>query len=167
VYLGTFSKTLFPSLRIGYVIVPLPLVPAFAKSVEIAGHGPSVIEQAVLHRFIESGSHARHLRQVRSLYDERHAAFCEAMQKRLGGVLRLSGEAMGLRITGELLSEQDDQGLSERAIAANLSLPPLSKYYGGAQATRGFVMGYGHLTTAQIHSGVGSLAAVLRRARRV
>ncbi|MGH9144743.1 MAG: hypothetical protein ACRD2I_26690, partial [Vicinamibacterales bacterium] len=139
----------------------------FAKAVEIAGHGPSVIDQAVLHHFMETGTYSRHLRQVRSLYTERHSAFCEAMRRHLGGVLRLSGEAMGLHVTGELLTPHDDTRLSRRAAAANLSLPPLSRYYGGPQPKRGFVMGYGHLSTAQIHAGIGSLSTILRtRSRR-
>jgi GntR family transcriptional regulator/MocR family aminotransferase len=163
VYFGTFSKTLFPSLRIGYVIVPPRLAPAFAKAVEIAGHGPSLIEQAALHRFIESGAYARHLKQVRSLYDERHAVFCRAVRKRLGKALRLSGEAMGLHITGELMSGGDDRRLSEQAAIAHLSIPPLSRYYGGPADRRGFVMGYGHLSPAQIQSGVAALAGVLRK----
>jgi len=161
VYLGTFSKTVFPSLRIGYAIVPPRLAAAFAKGVAITGHGPPLMEQAALHQFIESGAYARHLKQVRALYDERHNAFCEAVRKRLAGVLSLSGEAMGLHIAGMLLSEKDDRRLSDRAAAANLSMPALSKYYGGPQPARGFVMGYGHLSIAQIHAGVGLLSTIL------
>jgi GntR family transcriptional regulator/MocR family aminotransferase len=138
---------------------------AFAKSVEITGHGPSLIDQAALHQFIESGCYSRHLKQVRAVYNERHAVFCQAMGTRLGGILRVSGEAMGLHVIAELLSAQDDVRLSHRAAAANLSLPPLSKYYGGSNPRRGFVMGYGHLSTAQIRAGVGLLTGILRATR--
>ncbi|HTO75403.1 MAG TPA: PLP-dependent aminotransferase family protein [Thermoanaerobaculia bacterium] len=161
-YLGTFSKTLFPSLRIGYVIVPPSLGPAFAKAVSVAGHGPPLIEQAVLHRFIETGSYTRHLRQMRRIYAERNAAFCEGIHRRLGRVLRFHGEAMGLHVACELLSEEDDRRISERAAAAGLSLPALSSYFGGPRPKRGFVMGYGHLTTLQIRSGIAALSELLR-----
>ncbi len=160
-YFGTFSKTLFPSLRIGYVIVPRPLASPFAKAVSIAGHGPSLVDQVTLHRCIESGAYARHLRQVRRVYADRHAAFCEGIHKRLGRVLRVYGEAMGLHVACELLSDQDDRRISARAASAGLSIPALSKYHGGPKPKRGFVMGYGHLTTTQIRSGIAALAELL------
>ena len=74
---------------------------------------------------------------------------------------------MGLHISGELLSDADDRRISERAAKADLSVPALSTYYGGPPTTRGFVMGYGHLTPAQIRSGVTLLAAILQPAKRL
>jgi GntR family transcriptional regulator/MocR family aminotransferase len=161
-YLGTFSKTLFPSLRIGYVVAPAALAPAFARAVAIAGHGPPLVEQAVLHRFLESGSYARHLKRLRRAYAERHGVFCDGIRRRLGGVLRVFGEAMGLHVACELLGDRDDRAVSERAAAAGLTVPALSSYFRGPRPTRGLVMGYGHLSLAQIRSGIGELARVIR-----
>lgn len=162
VYFGTFSKTLFPSLRIGYVVAPPTLAPAFAKAVEIAGHGPPLLDQSVLHEFIDSGAHSRHLKRVRAVYAERHHAFCEAVHKKLRHALRLGGAAMGLHVAAELLTDQDDREISRRAGLEGLSLAALSNYY-RATPKRGFVMGYGHLTIRQIQTGVAKVAAILGR----
>ena len=161
-YFGTFSKSLFPSVRVGYLVVPSRIAPAFAKAMAIEGNGPPLIEQAALHQFIEGGGYRRHLKQVRALYRDRHAAFLEAMHKQLGRTLRFSDGSMGLHITGELSSRRDDRRLSTRAAATGLSLPPLSAYYGRQPASRGFVMGYAHVPVPEIRAAVTVMARVLR-----
>ena len=160
-YFGTFSKVLFPALRLGYVVAPAPLVPSFRTAAAIAGHGASGVSQAVLADFIVEGHFARHVRRLRARYEERRALFVAEMRARLGRSIALTGAEVGLHICGRLTPGIDDRDVSRRAAAAGLTAPALSDYYLRGPEARGLVLGYGHLTPDEIRAGVRKLANVV------
>jgi DNA-binding transcriptional MocR family regulator len=108
VYLGTLSKTLFPSLRLGYLVVPPDLVDAFVAAKALADRHARSVEQAVLAAFIMDGHFDRHIRRTRLLYAERQAALVDAAAKYLGGLLEVRPAEAGMHLIGYLPEGKDD-----------------------------------------------------------
>ncbi len=161
VYMGSFSKTMFPSLRLGFIVLPTELVEAFrrARSV-IDGHSP-MTEQAVLADFISEGHFARHIRRMRALYAERQAALVDAAGRELKGVLEVRPSEGGMHLVGWLPDGIDDVKLSQRALAHGVHVRPLSSCSTAKMRRGGLLLGYAALTVAQIREGVGKLAEAL------
>ncbi|MDQ2666507.1 MAG: PLP-dependent aminotransferase family protein [Gemmatimonadota bacterium] len=132
-YIGTFSKTLCPALRLGYLIVPPMLVDSIAAAKRAAvGHTASV-EQAVLTDFIEEGHYARHVRRMRLVYAQRQAALVAAASAHLAQWIDVRPSPAGMHLVGWLRAELareglTDQLLSDIALAAGVVTTPLSKY---------------------------------------
>src|SRR5262249_7128168 len=122
IYIGTFSKVLFPALRLGYLIVPEPLVDAFRKQALIAGLGAARLDQVALADFFEQGHFARHIRRMRKIYGERRRAFADLIQDRIGGRLELQGVTAGLHVCAKLSDATDDRVLVRRARSRGLCL---------------------------------------------
>ncbi len=162
-YVGTFSKVLFPSLRLGYVVVPSDLVDRFAAVRDATDIFPPTFPQAVLADFIRRGHFARHLRRTRALYRERRDALVEALDEELGGVLSVVGDDAGMHLvaTSDLL--RDDREVSVRAARKGLWAMPLSSCYLGTPPRRGLVLGFGGAGVEEIRTGVRRLASVLGR----
>jgi GntR family transcriptional regulator/MocR family aminotransferase len=162
VYLGTLSKTLFPSLRLGYLVVPPDLVAAFSAAKALADrHAPSV-EQAVLADFILEGHFARHVRRTRVLYAERQAAFLAAAAHELGGLLEIAPAEAGMHLVGHLPAALDDTVASRVAAAHGVDAPALSGYALGPERYSGLVLGYAAFSHSEIAHGVRQLARALR-----
>jgi len=160
-YLGTFSKVLFPGLRLGYLVVPPDLADAFAAAKRFVDVHPPPLLQAALAAFIEEGHFARHLRRLRGLYGERSERLVAALQRRLGGLLSVTPPQAGLHVVARLPEGSDpesgdDVALAARAAAAGIELRPLSAY-GLGHRPAGFVLGYGHLRPREIESAVARL----------
>ena len=162
VYIGTFSKVLFPALRLGYAIVPQPLVDAFRKQALIAGLGAARLDQLALADFFDQGHYARHIRRMRKIYAERRRAFADLVRERIGSILELQGATAGLHVSAKLSDRTDDRALSRRARLRGLCLSPLSEYCLARPTISGFVMGYGHLDGSEMARGVDVLRDVLR-----
>ncbi|KVW22020.1 DNA-binding protein [Burkholderia ubonensis] len=152
VYLGTFSKVMFPALRIGFLVAP----PALARALrETAGalllHGRAV-EQRALADFIEAGHFTRHLRRMRRLYDERRAALQDALERHLRAYLTVSGGAGGMHLSARLDVPVADVELSRVAQRHGLILRPLSTFCmpGTELGYNGLVLGYGGVPAAQM-----------------
>ncbi|MEP7189771.1 MAG: PLP-dependent aminotransferase family protein [Roseiflexaceae bacterium] len=161
VYLGTLSKTLFPSLRLGYMVVPLDLVHAFtAAKALLDRHAPSV-EQAVLASFITEGHFARHIRRTRILYAERQVILLEAAARELGGLLEIGPAQAGMHLIGYLPKGVDDQAASRAAAALGVDTPALSSYALMPQPRGGLLLGYTAFTQSEIIQGVCRLARAL------
>jgi GntR family transcriptional regulator/MocR family aminotransferase len=162
VYVGSFSKTMFPSLRLGFVVLAPDLVEAFrrARSV-IDGHSP-MAEQAALADFISQGHFARHIRRMRALYAERQAALVEAAARELAGKLEVHPADGGMHLVGWLPPGVDDVQAAERALAAGVSTRPLSSCAVARPPRGGLLLGYAALTVPQIREGVKKLAQALR-----
>jgi GntR family transcriptional regulator/MocR family aminotransferase len=132
-YIGTFSKTLCPALRLGYLVVPPLLVDTFAAAKGAAvGHTASV-EQAVLTDFIEEGHYGRHVRRMRLVYAERQAALVAAASAHLAQWVDVRPAPAGMHLVGWLRSEVARRGvtdrvLSEIALASSVVTTPLSSY---------------------------------------
>lgn len=165
IYIGTFSKLLFPSLRLGYAVLPVPLVEEFQalKSV-VEDHGP-MIDQATLAAFLDTGAFYSHIRRCRRAYAERQQAFLEEIQK--GGLpLEFRYTDGGMNLTGFLPRAYDDHEASARLRRAGLDVPALSSYLGRPSEAHaepsesagyndnGLVFGFTAFTPERIRLGV-------------
>jgi GntR family transcriptional regulator / MocR family aminotransferase len=160
-YVGSLSKVLYPSLRLGYLVVPQALVESFALTRTLAAGAPTLIDQAVLTEFITAGHFARHIRRMRTLYQQRRAALCEAASRELGGLLEIHAADAGLHAIGWAQPGSDDQLMCQRASAAGIDCLPISKLYHGPQHKCGLVLGFAPFDTEQIDSAMGRLAQAL------
>ncbi|EMN1926233.1 PLP-dependent aminotransferase family protein, partial [Burkholderia ambifaria] len=145
IYLGTFSKVMFPALRLGFMVVP----PALAQPLRDAAGALMLqgraVEQCALADFIDAGHFTRHLRRMRRVYAERRDALHDALARRLGTRLTVSGGAGGMHLSARLDVPVADTELSRVAQAHGLILRPLSSFCmrGTAHGYNGLVLGYG------------------------
>lgn len=165
IYVGTFSKVLFPSLRLGYLVVPLDLVEAFvAASVHGAHHAPT-FSQCVLTDFIVEGHFTRHIRRMRALYDERQTALLKAASRGLRGLLDVHPAEGGMHVVGWLPPGVDDRLASQAAAKRGVTAPPLSFYWVDTASRGGLLLGYTGIGVRDIRTGVRQLTAALREVR--
>src|SRR5690606_16249125 len=126
-YIGTFSKVLFPALRIGFIVAPDQLVQPLKAARAVSGRHGSAIDQEVLARFILDGQLGRHIRRMRRIYRERLEALRAACREYLDGFLTLEPAVSGLQLVGWLPEGTDDHAFSRKAEAAGIVLPNLSR----------------------------------------
>jgi GntR family transcriptional regulator/MocR family aminotransferase len=161
-YVGTFSKTLAPALRLGYLVVPDPLVDAFRAARFVAsGHSPTV-DQAVLADFIGDGHYVRHVRRVRALCAERQHALLAAASVELDGLLTFAPDPAGLHVVGRLRAGITDVVASAAAHAAGLDAAPLSHFAVDWAPGAALLLGYAAFDDRAIRRGVRRLGEVLR-----
>jgi GntR family transcriptional regulator/MocR family aminotransferase len=158
VYVGTFSKVLFPALRLGYIVVPPTLVARFAAVREAMDIFPPTLPQAALADFVDQGHFGRHLRRMRRVYGERRRALVEGLARELGPALRALGSEAGIHLVASLPRGQRDKPLALAAARQGLWVMPLSSCYLAESPRQGLVLGYGGTTPAQIAAGVRRLA---------
>jgi GntR family transcriptional regulator / MocR family aminotransferase len=163
IYIGTFSKTLFPSLRIGYIVIPSPLVGRFLAVRQANDLSPSHLYQAALTDFIRSGHFARHIRKSRQLYAERRNALAQALLNEFGSDLEILGAEAGMHLVITLPAGLSDQKISARAAQEGLWLWPLSSAYVGPNSRQGFVLGFGGTKAEEMANQVKRLANVMRK----
>ncbi|WP_353064195.1 PLP-dependent aminotransferase family protein [Tunturibacter psychrotolerans] len=161
IYLGTFSKVLFPALRLGYVVVPPRLVQAFSAVRDAADIFSSTLYQVVLTDFIREGHFARHLRRMRTLYMERRSVLVDAIHSQLGGMLEVIGAEAGMHLVALLPPGIDDRQVARQAAQDGISAMPLSMCQLTKQARGGLILGYGGTDTTEIQDGVRKLRASL------
>jgi len=165
IYVGTFSKTLFPSLRIGFLILPTDLVDAFCRARLASDVHPPLLEQAVLAAFMLRGHYQRHLRRMQTAYTERLDTLQSALLQS-GIPLHLRPVHSGLHAVADLAAGEAEP-IAAAAAEQHLEVMPLGAYY---QATRArpeaLVLGFGAVRPAVIRSGVARLARVIDERRR-
>jgi GntR family transcriptional regulator/MocR family aminotransferase len=161
IYLGTFSKVLFPSLRLGYLVVPPDLVDAFTAAHSLASRHPPSLEQAVLADFIGDGHFATHLRRMRALYADRRDALLEALRARIGGFAEPGPSEAGMQLVAHLPVGVDDSDAARRALAHGVETAPLSRYALEALPAGGLLLGYACVTPEEVRAGVRGLEAAL------
>jgi GntR family transcriptional regulator / MocR family aminotransferase len=177
-YMGTFSKVLFPSVRLAYLVAPHDLVDAFVAARTLAdGHSPQLM-QAVVADFIAEGHFAAHLRRMRMFYAERRELFLQAVSEEVGGKLRLGPSTAGLQVAAYLGDGSDDRAVAQRGAREGLSLEPLSRFYCGAatvglslvpgvvpearpRPAAGLLLGYAGLAPDAARQGLRELARLL------
>jgi GntR family transcriptional regulator/MocR family aminotransferase len=161
IYIGTFSKVLFPSLRLGYIVVPRDLVERFVAMRQLMDLCPSHGNQAVLADFIREGHFSRHIRKMRKLYAERRHLSVEELERELGDSCRVIGAQAGMHVTLMINSGMNDQAIAAKAIQRKLLLSALSLSYVGSKPQQGFVLGFGNTQTRHIPAAVRSLKKLL------
>jgi GntR family transcriptional regulator/MocR family aminotransferase len=161
IYVGTFSKVLFPAMRVGYVVIPSDLVDHFVAVRHAADVSPPHLYQAVLADFINEGHFSRHLRRMRLAHGERREVLVHWIKKELGSAFEAYGAAAGLHLTLSLPKSYRDVAISERAARQNLWLWPLSPSYVGPTTQQGLILGFGGMTAAEIPHAVRRLRAIL------
>ncbi|MEV7775210.1 PLP-dependent aminotransferase family protein [Kitasatospora sp. NPDC086791] len=167
VYVGSFSKTVFPALRIGYAILPPRLVQPFLGIKWITDRLTPTITQEALAHFIATGAYGRHVSRMTRLYRQRRACLLDGLYEHFGAGVRISGAAAGLHV---LVTLADARGVAEdeivrRAAARGVRIYPASGYFvQGPPTEPTFLMGYAALPAARITEGVDLLASAVREA---
>jgi GntR family transcriptional regulator/MocR family aminotransferase len=160
-YIGTFSRTMFPALRIGYIVAPQPLVSAFVAAKWLADRHTAILEQETLAEFIASGAYERHLRRTRRANTTRRAALLEAIEQHLADRVTVSGSRSGTHIVLWPRAKVSESAIIARAAAAGVGIYGIAGYYLRPPPKAGFVLGYANLTVTQIREGISRLAEVL------
>jgi GntR family transcriptional regulator/MocR family aminotransferase len=162
-YVGTFSKTMFPSLRIGYIVVPADLVDTFTRARTLADGHAAPIAQAILADFMDEGHFARHVRRMRALYAMRQEQLLAAARD-LQGLIRLDPSQGGLHLIGWMPPGVDDRVVSAALAARGVEAPALSRHYTDASPPSGaLLLGFAALDEAALRKGMSALHDVLQR----
>lgn len=162
IYIGTFSKVLFASLRLGYLVVPPDLVESFRRVRFAMDIFPPYLYQEVLTDFIKAGHFARHIRKMRLLYNERRAILTKSIRDEFGSNLKMLGAEAGMHMTVTLPEGLKDVEIATRAAQDRVWLWPLSTSYLGTKMRHGFVLGFGSAPTEQIPQAVGRMRAACK-----
>jgi GntR family transcriptional regulator / MocR family aminotransferase len=165
IYVGTFSKVLFPSLRLGYIVVP----PELSARMAVARTGldiqPSILPQPVVDAFMREGFFLGHVRKMRSVYRERQAALVQAVDRHLSDFLTVRPEPSGIHLLARFNRETDvrigDLEVSRRAAADGVIAPPLSAYYHDRRSSGGLILGYAAVDEKSLFSAAVRLAVAL------
>lgn len=161
IYAGTFSKLMFPALRLAYAVLPDALVDPFQAAMSLTCRHAALGSQAVLHDFIAEGHLARHVRRMRLHYGERAQALAAAAQTHLAGMLDLPTIAAGLDAPAFLPAGIDDRKAVALAAAAGIETRPLSFYRVDGPVRPGLVLGFAAISPAAIETGARGLAEAL------
>ena len=154
IYTGSFSKVLFPSLRVGYIVIPNDLVERFAAVRQAMDICPTHTTQAVLAEFIREGHFARHIRNMRKLYEQRRLLLIDEIEAQFGSSCEILGAAAGMHVALFFESNFSDTRVAASAAERRLLVSPLSLSYIGRAARPGLVLGFGNSPSAQIPTAV-------------
>jgi GntR family transcriptional regulator/MocR family aminotransferase len=161
IYIGTFSKVLFPSLRLGYIVIPEDLVGYFIAVRSAMDIFPPYLHQEALTDFMREGHFARHIRKMRLLYSERRTALVESIQEQLGPAFEIHGTQAGMHLAMTLPADLHDHEIATLAASKGLWLWPLSPSYLEKPPRHGFILGFGNTPADQIPRAVRQLQGLL------
>lgn len=161
IYVGTFSRTIFPALRIGYLIVPKSLATAFTTAKWLCDQHSATLEQSALAEFIGSGLYERHLRRVRRRNAGRRAVLLNALGKHLADRVEVTGDGSGAHIVLWPRKRISEAQAIARAAALDVGINGISHCYLGAPPRTGLILGYANLNEREIREGIFRLARVL------
>ena len=161
IYVGSFSKTMLPTLRLGFLIAPPSLRTALMSAKFLTDWCSPLATQAALARFIEDGLFARHIRRMRTTYEARHRLIVDILARTFADELEVVPSSVGMHVAGlaRNASVERVEASVQRASAAGLECMALSMYAAGEHRLAGFVLGYGAIASEQIEEGL----ALLRR----
>ena len=160
IYIGTFSKVLFPSLRLGYLVLPPDLIDQFFVARRVMDLGAPTLYQTVLADFIEEGHFARHIRRMRLHYRNLRRTLFDNLTKVMGDRVEIVGEDAGMHLTILLRNSESDEEIARRAVRHKLSLWPLSRLYIGPRQ-QGLILGFGGTTEKEIPEAIRKLAELI------
>ncbi len=162
IYVGTFAKTMFPALRIGFIVLPPPLSVGFDRALFHTGSYAPLILQAALADFIDEGHFARHLRRTRRLYAGRRALFQRLCRDYLGEWIEPLGGDAGIQTVWWLKPPWIDQLVVQDAKRHSILVAPLSSHYRHGDPSNGLTFGYAALTEPEMHRGLATLQSIFR-----
>jgi GntR family transcriptional regulator/MocR family aminotransferase len=165
-FMGSFSKVLFPSLRLGYLVLPSDLLDRFSATLSITRRHAPLMEQAILSDFITAGHFGRHLRRMREIYAERLSVLLHSAKHNLAGLLEISGVEAGLQTVGWLKRGINAESAAAAATKRNVEVIPLSVYSQGNIASTGLQLGFAAVDAKEIRRGLQDLAIALEAARK-
>jgi GntR family transcriptional regulator/MocR family aminotransferase len=163
VYLGTFSKVLFPALRLGYVVLPSAILSSFIKAKQFVDRGAPTLTQAAVADFIGEGHFERHLRRLRKEYGQRRQILVAQLEEHLPGIFSYSAVEAGLHVMLYLPPEYDEQEVVREGAAAGIGIYPGGPYHLDKSSRPSILLGFSGLSRQQIVEGVKVLAEVMRR----
>ena len=165
-YIGTFSKTMFPALRLGFMVIPPILVNRLSSTLRELVHRGHPADQLAMAEFMDSGLFARHLRKMRGLYAHRRDRLQAALAEHLGASLKVRESSGGMHLSTELAVPHQDSDIARIARDRGLVLQPLSRYrVAQGRPYNGFVLGYAGLQDATIEMAAVEFAQVIDAAR--
>ena len=165
IYVGTFSKVLFPSLRIGYLVAPRPLIDAFRNHRDALDLFSPALYQMALADFLAQGHFARHLRRMRGIYQRRRDALVAGIERFMPDALTIVNADAGMHLTASLHERVDDADLARRAAAKGINVTALSSCCSRTPA-RGLVLGFGGSTETALTHALERLAPIVRQSMR-
>jgi GntR family transcriptional regulator/MocR family aminotransferase len=160
-YAGSFSKVLFPSLRLAYLVVPTDLMDRFAAAKSLTTRHAAVLDQAVLCEFIEAGHFGRHIRRMREIYASRLSALLESARQELSGLLEVSPIEAGLETVGWLQNGIQEKPAAQAAKSRNVDVVPLGAYSNRPLSRQGLQLGFAGVDAREIRRGVHDLGQAL------
>jgi GntR family transcriptional regulator / MocR family aminotransferase len=174
IHVGTFSKTLSPQLRLGYMVLPPTLVDTFSAAKRVTDRHAATGVQRALARLLEDGSYDRHVRRIRRLQQARQRALVAALDRHLGSEVEVQGAATGLHLVAwfRSLPSTEESALVAAARRTGVRVHPIGPLFhpstvsSAADRPAGLVMGYALLERESIEDGVSRLAAAYRGLRR-
>lgn len=165
IYIGTFSKVLFPALRVGYLVAPASLVDSFIAHRNAFDLFSPTLYQLALTDFLSDGHFGRHVRRMRAIYQGRRDALVEAIRRRLDGILTIVNADAGMHLTAWLPAGIDDREVARYAAVRGISATALSSCYAGKPSRPGLVLGFGSIAGKAIVPAVEKLARAIEDAR--
>lgn len=165
-YAGSFSKVLFPALRVGYVVVPVYLLHRIEAIQSLTSRHAPMLEQLVLNDFITEGHFGRHLRRMREVYAERLSVLLEEARLRLAGLLEISRVEAGLQTVGWLCDGAYAESAAAAASKRDVDVTPVDRYSQGRVVPEGLQLGFAALDVKEIRRGVRELAIALEVERK-
>ncbi|MHA6645924.1 MocR-like pyridoxine biosynthesis transcription factor PdxR [Mesorhizobium sp. A623] len=163
IYVGTFSKSLFPALRIAYMVIPEYLIGTFRTAIGSLSRSMSSLDQATLSIFIDEGYFATYIKKMHELYGERRDIFTQTAKRMLSGLLEVDVPESGINTIGWLPLGTDDKTISIAAQKAGIYSQPLSNFRDRLSDRSGLVLGFGGFREVEIKSKLADLATVLEK----
>ena len=161
IYVGTFSRTVFPALRVGYVIVPKALTRAFTAAKWLNDQHSATLEQQALAEFISSGAYERHLRRLRRRNASRREALLEALQEYVGDDARVTGDGAGAHVVLWPRKCISEEAAVTQAAARGVGISGISRYFLTPSTRPGLLLGYCRMKEQEIREGIRRLAEIL------
>ncbi len=163
IYIGTFSKVLFPGLRLGYLVLPsVEMVNPFAIVKSLVDRQSPILDQVVLSKFIEEGHFTKHIRKMRILYKERQEFLIAELKREAGSLLEVKPSGAGMHVVAWLPDRFDDKKISVIAKENGLVISPLSEYILKFKRRPGLIMGYTAFNKDRLKTGVNILKRILK-----